>query len=233
MKKLLTTILFGVLLTLPLFGQATNTKDGPQPPLSGDHGPMDNLPQPEREKLKAAHDLALQKDPSLDDKIKAAHEATEEARKELYNAMITVDPSVEPILNKIIMSKHGSMPPKFAKELRKAPNSQQGNLPGTNPTPAAIPPQERHGQPPGFANLSSTEQVRLKSLHDQVKNDPTVIASHDDEKNAATPEEHRAAKESVRKAIQDAMLKADPSIEPILLKLHPEDQPQDSQSPKQ
>ena len=75
MKKLLTTILFGVLLTLPLFGQATNTKNGSQPPLSGDHGPMDNLPQPEREKLKAAHDLALQKDPSLDDKIKAAHEA--------------------------------------------------------------------------------------------------------------------------------------------------------------
>ena len=227
-------MLFGVLLTLPLSGQTPTTREGARPPLSGDHGAMDNLPQDEREKLKAAHDLALQKDPSLDDKIKAAHQSMEDARKALYDAMITVDPTVETILNKIIMSKHGNVPPKFAKEMRKLPDAQQGNPPGTNPVSAAIPPpQEKRGQPPGFANLSPAEQVRLKSLHDQVKNDPSVIASHEAERNASTPEEHRAAKDSVRKAIHDAMMKSDPSIEPILAKLHPEVPPQEARPPSQ
>ncbi len=217
MKKILPLIAVTALFVPALSAQMSSTNseaevppgnNQPPPPPEQRGGPMANLTQAEREQLKAAHDKAIQKDPSIEEKMKAAHQSMESARQAMHDAMIAVDPSVEPILKKIIPLKWGG-------EHRNRPDTQ------TNSSSASMMPQERHAQPPGFANLSSTEQAQLKALHEQVKSDPAVIAAHDAEKNATTPEERRAAKESVRKAMHDAMLKADPSVEPILAKLHP------------
>ncbi len=96
----------------------------PQPPIPrGEHAPMAKLSDEERAQVKAAHDKAIQHDPSLDEKMvtahrammeamkaahlameeamKPAHLATEEAEKSMHDAMIAADPSVEPILSKM------------------------------------------------------------------------------------------------------------------------------------
>ena len=229
MKKILPLIAVTALFVPALSAQMSSTNseaeappenNQPPPPPEQRGGPMANLTQTEREQLKAAHDKAIQKDPSLEEKMKAAHQSMESARQAMHDAMIAVDPSVEPILKKIT-------PPKWGGEHRNRPDAQ------TNSGSSGVAPQEKHGQPPGFANLTPAEQVQLKALHEQVKNDPAVVAAHDAVKNATTPEEHRAAKEALHKAMHDAMLKADPSIEPVLAKLHPGGPPQENQPPKQ
>ena len=182
---------------------------------------MANLSPAEKAQLKAAHDKAIAQDPTLDQKMKAAHEAMESARQAMHDAMIKVDPSVEPVLEKIAPKKweHGPRP------------GDQGetNASGTNGTNAlstnynSMMPMKRegHGMPPGFANLTPDEQAQLKAAHEKVKNDPAVLAAKAAEKSATTPQDRQAAREALHKAVHDAMLKADPTIEPLLEKLHP------------
>jgi hypothetical protein len=59
-----------------------------------------NLPQEDRQKLKAAHEKAMQ-DPGL----KAAHDKLRQARKEFRDsmraAMLKADPTIQPILDKM------------------------------------------------------------------------------------------------------------------------------------
>jgi len=70
----------------------------------GKHGhwqqQMANLSQPEREKLKAAHQKAMQ-DPT----VQSAHEKMKAARREFRDsmnaAMLKADPSIQPILDKL------------------------------------------------------------------------------------------------------------------------------------
>ena len=250
MKRILPLLVITGLFVPGLSAQmsGTNSETGsmpesnqapPPPPPEQRGGPMANLTPAERGQLKSAHDKAIQKDPSLDEKMKAAHQSMEEARKAMHDAMIAVDPTVAPILEKIAPKKWGG-------EHRNRPEAQTnsntnansnanglGSPGGTNSGSSAMMPRERHAQPPGFANLTPAEQAQVKALHEQVKNDPAVVAAHDAEKNAATPEEHHAAKETLHKAMHDAMLKADPYIGPILEKLHPAGPPQGNQPPPQ
>lgn len=72
-----------------------------------------------------------------------------------------------------------------------------------------------------MANLSEAERQQVKAAHEQVKNDPAVAAAREAMKSAATPEARQAAEKTLHQASRDAMVKADPSIEPILEKLHP------------
>ena len=89
----------GLSLAPIAFGQ-----DEDEPGGKGKHGrwqqQMGNLSQPEREKLKAAHQKAMQ-DPA----VQGAHEKMKEARKEYRNsmhaAMLKADPSIQPILDKL------------------------------------------------------------------------------------------------------------------------------------
>jgi len=76
----------------------------------------------------------------------------------------------------------------------------------------------RHG-PPGMANLTESERGQLKALHEQVKSDSAVSAAREAVQNAATPEARRSAEEAAKQVVHDAMIKIDPSIEPILEKL--------------
>ena len=77
------------------------------------------------------------------------------------------------------------------------------------------------GEPPGFANLSDGDRQKLMAAREIAKNDPAVLAAEELKKNAKTPEERHAAMEQFHKAMKAALLKADPSLGPILDQLKP------------
>lgn len=171
---------------------------GPRP-----HGPMANLTEQERSQLKVAHDKAIQQNPVLEQAMKDAHQAMEKARKNLHDAMISVDPSVAPILTKI-------EPPKWDRPFHG--ESRKGG--------DGIREWKQHGPSPGLANLSDQERTQLKAAHDRIKGDPSVVAARDAMKSASTPEARRAASHTLRQTVDAALLKADPSLGPVLDKLH-------------
>jgi hypothetical protein len=198
--------------------QDTNMPPPPMPPPPPPGGEMAGLTKEECARLKAAHDKAIQQDPSLDQKIKEAHQALEEAKKALVPAMIKADPSVEPLLAKIA-PKWG--PRHEWKNALKNANPASTDSPATNGVTPDMSKPERHGMPPGFANLSPSEQAQLKAIHEQVKNDPAVIAAKQATSSASNPEERKAAKDALHQVMRDAMIKADPSVAPLLEKIHP------------
>lgn len=61
-----------------------------------------------------------------------------------------------------------------------------------------------------LANLSPEERQKLQAVHQKAMQDPTVQAAHD---------KMREAHKEFRDAMKAAMLKADPSIQPILNKI--------------
>ncbi len=65
----------------------------------------------------------------------------------------------------------------------------------------------RRGQ---FGRLSMEEQARLRSAHDMAMRDPTL---------AATRQRYEQARKEFRDKLRDALLKADPSVQPILEKV--------------
>ena len=212
---------------------ATNpaTSSPPSPPAPpappspyGGHGPMSILSDAERGHLKAAHDKAIQQNPVLEKKLRAAQQTLKEANDELHVAMIAVDPSVEPLLAKM-------MPPKAAPK-REGGQGNQANPGGaTSPSPSpqntpamtntnAWQSPARH-EPSGMAVLTENERRQVKLLHGQVQNDPAVVAAREAKQSAVTSEARNKADEDFRRAMHDAMIKADPSVEPILSKLQP------------
>jgi len=219
-QPLLIALLLGF---LPLFlnAQNPNVPDQiPPPPSPGWHGPIANLSDTERAQVKAAHDKAIQQDPALDQKMKAAHQAMEEAKKSMHDAMIAVDPSVEPILAKM-------MPPKWAGKHGDSQGSPGGRSGVASPSAISASTNANawqhlgHHEPAGMAKLTESERQQLKSHHEQVKNDPAVIAAKEAKQSATTPEARHAAEKSMHQAMHDAMIKADPSVGLILEKLRP------------
>jgi hypothetical protein len=61
-----------------------------------------------------------------------------------------------------------------------------------------------------FANLLADERQKLQAAHEKATQDPSVQAAH---------EKMRQAHKEFRDAMRAAMVKADPSIQPILDKL--------------
>jgi Spy/CpxP family protein refolding chaperone len=64
-----------------------------------------------------------------------------------------------------------------------------------------------------FANLTDDERARLRDAHQKAMTDPAVQAAR---------ERLRQARREFREVLRPAMLKADPSIQPILDKLRPD-----------
>ena len=62
-----------------------------------------------------------------------------------------------------------------------------------------------------FAGLSMEEQAKLRSAHDMAMRDPAL---------AATRQRYQQARQEFRDKLRDALLKADPSVQPILEKVH-------------
>jgi hypothetical protein len=175
---------------------------------------MGNLSEVEKAQVKAAHDKAIQQDPALEQRMKEARQAMDAAKKAMHDAMVRVDPSVETILAKM------TPPPKSP----GAPGPRGINPPpqslGGNPVPPATSVAETHPPVPGLANLSEEERTRIKSLHEQVKNDPAVVAARQVLDAAVTPADRSLAEEALHKVRREAMIKADPSAEVLLSKLH-------------
>lgn len=151
---------------------------------------MANLSEEERERLKAAHDQAIRQNPGLE-------AAMEKARKDMHDAMLAADPTIESILAKIAPPKHWGE--------GKGRVHRDGD--------------KRHA-PPGLANLTDQERAQLKAAHAATKADPSINAAREALKSATTPEARRTAHEALRQASDAAMLKADPTLQPILEKLH-------------
>src|SRR5260370_1075942 len=64
-----------------------------------------------------------------------------------------------------------------------------------------------------FAGLSTEEQAKLRSAHDTAMRDPAL---------AATRQRYEQARKEFRDKLRDALLKADPSVQPILEKVRRE-----------
>jgi hypothetical protein len=195
----------------------------PPPPKQDEHGPMAVLSPEEKARVKSAHDKAIQQDPSLEQKMKDARQAMESARKEMHAAMIKADPSVEPILAKM-------MPPRWGEKHdgKGVQGGKQGGEQVAKPSGQGGPGGDK-GK--GMANLTESERQQVMALREQVKQDPAVIAAHEAVKSAATPEAREQAHGKLRDAMHAAMIKADPSIAPILEKMHPGSAPQSSPTP--
>jgi hypothetical protein len=76
--------------------------------------------------------------------------------------------------------------------------------------PARQFPMERRAR---WASLSEDERARLKAAHQKAMSDPAVHAARD---------RLRQARREFREVLRPALLKADPSIQPILEKLRAE-----------
>jgi hypothetical protein len=192
-----------------------NQSPPPPPTKEERHGPMSQLSDAERSQLKAAHDKAIEQDPTLQEKMKEAYDTMEAARQGMNDAMVKFDPGVEAILAKIV-------PPKREWKKEGWPNQGGKTLrPWKYDSPGGK----------GMANLSVAERQRVKVLHEQVKNNPAIVAARDAMKQATTPDARKEAARNLYQARRGAMVKADPSIEPILEKLRPQAAEQPNTTP--
>ena len=75
------------------------------------------------------------------------------------------------------------------------------------------------GTSSGFGNLSEDELEKLRSAREKAKSDLAVQAAAKKKREANTLEERNVASEDYRKAMREAMVKADPSIASLLEKM--------------
>ncbi len=90
------------------------------------------------------------------------------------------------------------------------------SAPAAATTPAAAGEEHEHGHMRAFNKLTPEEQQKLKAAHKAAMQDPTVKAAEANKNNGK--EGHRAYNEARRAA----MIKADPSVGPILDKMKEE-----------
>lgn len=70
------------------------------------------------------------------------------------------------------------------------------------------------------ASLTDAERQQLKTDMHKIKNDPQLVAAREAVKDAQTKEAKRAARGSLDQIRHDLLLKVDPSIQPVLDKMH-------------
>jgi len=135
-----------------------------------------------------------------DPKIQELRKKADDARDEFFNAvrqkMQQLDPGLDEIVKKNGFDKGGGP---------RSPRGPEGA---------------------GMEKLSPQERDRLDAARDKAKTDPTVAKAKEAMQAASTPEDRRAAADAFRKAMHDAMVKQDPTIEEILIKLQPPKPPE-------
>jgi hypothetical protein len=72
-----------------------------------------------------------------------------------------------------------------------------------------------------FESLTAEQKQQLKAARSAAKDDPAVQAAREKMQNAQGPEARREAGREMHQAMKAAMLKADPSLAPLLEKLGP------------
>lgn len=120
------------------------------------------------------------------------------------------------IVSLLALALFGSIP-------LKAQNSiPQGSQPSAASPGALAKHVKRHGKghcKEMLSVLNDQERSQLKAAMKQVKNDPQLVAAHEAVKEAQTKEAKTAAHQSLRQTRHDLLLKADPSLAPVLEKV--------------
>lgn len=135
-----------------------------------------------------------------DPKILELRKKADDARDEFLNAVRQKMQQIDPGLDEIVKKN------------------------GFDKGPGPRPPRGPEGA--GMENLSPQERQRLDTARDKAKADPAVTKAREAMQSAATPEDRRAAAEAFRKTMHDAMVKQDPTIAEILIKLQPPKPPE-------
>jgi hypothetical protein len=120
------------------------------------------------------------------------------------------------IVSLLALALFGSIPLK-AQEAQQAQESQSSQPSAASPASLA-----KHGKGHGkemLSVLNDQERAQLKAAMKQVKNDPQLVAAHEAVKEAQTKEAKTAAHQSLRQTRHDLLLKADPSLAPVLEKI--------------
>lgn len=160
---------------------------------------LENLPPEARQRFEAAREKAL-RDPAVQELRKKSETANREFFDAMRRKMLEIDPSLEEIVKN---ARGGGKGPKDMKQDRR----DGGREPG------------------GFGNLTDAEKEKLMAAREKAKADPAVVAAGKMKGQAGTPEDRKAASEEFRKAMHSALLKADPTLGPILEKMAPKAPP--------
>ena len=184
-------------------------EDGkPNKPPHGPDGPMrdkmrdkflENMSPDLRKRFEAAREKALQ-DPRIQELRKNADRANGEFFKAMREKMMEIDPELAEIVKQKAGGGKGG---KMDKEGRER-----------GPGPA-----------PGMGNLSEADRQKLMTARETAKKDPAVQAAEQKKQAAQTPAERQAAGDEYRKAMNEAILKADPSLGPVIEKMAPKPPP--------
>jgi spore coat protein CotF len=155
-------------------------------------GPRGMFSPEEREKLKAAREKAMQ-DPKVktaQENMKAANEVFAAARKQ---ALLAQDPSLGPVLDKL-------------------ETAMKQNPPGPQGAGAQAGPPGRGGRRMEAAlnSLTPEERQKFQAANQKIKDNPDVVSAR---------EKKMQADKQFAAAMHDAMLAADPTLEPLLKKM--------------
>ncbi|HLB32644.1 MAG: hypothetical protein A3F67_06690 [Verrucomicrobia bacterium RIFCSPHIGHO2_12_FULL_41_10] len=168
-----------------------------------------NLTSAELAQLKTAHQKAM--------KNPAVISARNIAQSTFCNAMINANPLIGPVLKKMGLNPPVGMPGLGSEEKILGGNFQEWATEILAPT---------------ISNLSQAERIQLQTAHDQVKNNPTVIAARVARDNATTLLDQTTTEENFKRVTREAMLAIDPTIKPILDKLQIQTSPLATATPK-
>ena len=162
---------------------------------------LENLPPEIRERFQAAREKAIQ-----DPKIQALRQNADKANEEFFKAMREKMQEIDPGLGELIKKQAGG----GGKDGGKGGKARKG---------------DGEGPPPGPGGLDEAERQKFHAAREKAKGDPAVVAAEKKKEDAKTPEERKAAGEEFRKVMKDAILKADPSVAPLLEKMGPKPPP--------
>lgn len=128
-----------------------------------------------------------------DPKIQELRAASDKANRDFFEAMRLKMQEIDPGLAEIIK--------KNVDQEKRGPEGRGG------------------GKQKGMQNLTDAEREQLMAARDKAKDAPAVKAARDKREAATTPADRQAAGEELHKAMNDAILKTDPALAPVLKKL--------------
>lgn len=239
MKKKILAFSFAAIACLGPVGYAQTTNEPPKP-QKGKGSPfgaegamrdkmrerfMENLSPENRERFEAAREKALQ-DPELQELRKNADKAGREFFKAMRDKMLEIDPGLADIVK-----NNAGKGPKVAK-------NDEGAAPGMSESPETSKKDGDEGKGPkgqgrwhhkpkegsggtGLASLTEEERQKYMAAREKAKEDPTVQAAEKAKQGAETPDARQRATEEYRKAMNDAIVKVDPSMAPLIEKMTP------------
>jgi len=98
-------------------------------------------------------------------------------------------------------------------------STTQGSQPTTSSSPASNSKSGKCHNKEWLSALNDQERSQLKAAMKQVKNNPQLVAAREALKDAQTKEAKKAAHDTLQQTRRDLLLKADPSLAPVLDKI--------------